>query len=135
MIILKIKKHDYFSKYFLKNKVKDLLKKLLINRSIKYNNSKLNTYLNDNYKIDLKKIINIFIKNIHLIETKKEYILELNEFKINDIKLITFINLIDFGNMNIRGINLFNSSLSDLRNNIKVYQKLFLLNPKGDIWQ
>lgn len=134
MLILKTKK-DYFSKYFLKNKVKDLLKKLLISRSIKYKDSKLNTYLNDNYKIDLKKIINIFVKNIHLIETKKEYILELNEYKINDINLITFINLIDFGNMNIKGINLFNSSLSDLKNNIDIYQKLFLLNPKGDIWQ
>lgn len=135
MIILKIKKYDYFSKYFLKNKIKDLLKKLLISRSSKYNNSKLNIYLNDNYKIDLKKIINIFIKNIHLIETKKEYILELNEFKINDIKLITFLNLIDFGNMDIKGIDLFASSLNDLRNNINIYQKLFLLNPKGSIWQ
>ena len=135
MIILKIKKYDYFSKYFLKNKIKDLLKKLLISKGSKYNNSKLNIYLNDNYKIDLKKIINIFIKNIHLIETKKEYILELNEFKINDIKLITFLNLIDFGNMDIKGINLFASSLNDLRNNINIYQKLFLLNPEGNIWQ
>lgn len=87
-------------------------------------------YLEDNYNISIENIVNeLMIKGFNYNKVKNLYILRVDENvkeSKSQEKLSTLIRLVDYGNMEVRGINLIHSSIEYIKNNIlniyRIYQ-------------
>jgi len=89
---------------------------------------KMNDYLKKQYNISLEDIINQVKFSTNKVLNK--YTLSINDNifeKETNIRLLSLIKLIDYGNLEIKGINIFNSSMNYIKNNIKSIYKFYQL--------
>jgi len=87
-------------------------------------------YLKDNYKLSIEDVISqLATKGFSYSKVKDLYIIRVNdnikETKSQE-KLSTLIRLIDYGNLDIRGVHLIDSTLNYIKSNIlniyRIYQ-------------
>ena len=106
------------------------LEKRVLDKISENNYVAMQDYLQKTYGISLQHIIKeLFIKGFSYSKVKNLYIVRINdsirETKSQE-KLSTLVRLIDYGNSEVRGINLFGSAVNYIRGNIlniyKVYQ-------------
>ena len=103
-----------------------LIPKIIINKVVslivdnKY--SAMQEYLKENYDITLEDIITqLATKGFSYSKVKDLYIIRINDNikeEKSQEKLSTLVRLIDYGNREVRGINLINSSLEYIKNNL-----------------
>ena len=81
---------------------------------------KLENYLKNNYNISCKKVIELFIKYIKVNSYKKD-IIKINIFdvKVNETRLNTLIQLMEFGNLELPKSELFSTLLKMSINAVK----------------
>lgn len=103
-----------------------IIPKFIINRMmslISKNNYKvMQDYLKDNFDLSLEEIVTqIALKGFSYSKVKDLLIIRINDNikeEKSQEKLSTLIRLIDYGNREVRGINLINSSIEYIRENI-----------------
>ena len=103
-----------------------LIPKIIINKVVslivdnKY--SAMQEYLKENYDITLEDIITqLATKGFSYSKVKDLYIIRINDNikeEKSQEKLSTLVRLIDYGNRDVRGINLINASLEYIKNNL-----------------
>ncbi len=101
-------------KEFLLTTLKDcyleyLRSELFNNRNKKHLLLNMNSYLVENYNVEIRKIFTSVIENLIVTTQGDNYKLTLNEFAIvtKNYTLGMFIRLIDYGNTEIRGLHIF----------------------------
>lgn len=124
------------SEDFIKNKVPKILKNILLNRCNKYTHINMKQYLEDNYKLDIKEIILAVCNNIVVSRVGSDYILALNsKSKKNDVSLDSLTRLVDYGNREVRGCELFDSGVRYLKSRINVIYYYSLVQKESGLWR
>ena len=103
-----------------------IIPKFIINRMMslisKNNYRVMQDYLKDNFDLSLEEIVTqIALKGFSYSKVKDLLIIRINDNikeEKSQEKLSTLIRLIDYGNREVRGINLINSSIEYIRENI-----------------
>lgn len=90
-------------------------------------------YLKKNYKISLEQLVNTVCSNFKISKYGNEYIIRLNKsVKINDTTYLeSLVNLVDYGNTEIKGVNFFSSVIKEIEENINNYYRFLLM--KGEL--
>lgn len=90
-------------------------------------------YLKKNYKISLEQLVNTVCNNFKISKYGNEYIIRLNKsVKINDTTYLeSLVNLVDYGNTEIKGVNFFSSIIKEIEENINNYYRFLLM--KGEL--
>lgn len=87
-------------------------------------------YLHEHYNIGIEDVINqLMLNGFSFSKVKSSFIIRIND-NIKEIrsqeKLSTLIRLIDYGNREVRGVNLINSSIDFIKSNLlniyRIYQ-------------
>ena len=111
-----------------------IIPKFIIKRVLdlinKNNYVAMQDYLKENYKLSIEDIIKeLAIKGFSYSKVKDLYVVRINDNikeEKSQEKLSTLIRLIDYGNLDIRGVNLINTTLNYIKDNIlniyRVYQ-------------
>ena len=116
------------------NFIKIAFPKIIINQLI-YNIKdkkciKMENYLNLNYSISLLDVVECLKNNLIVNKINNIYVIEINEMtleKNSKVKLSSLIKLIDYGNIEVKGINLFNKVAKNLIRNIMEVYKLYMI--------
>lgn len=117
---------DACSFLFVKNYVPKTIKKLLKSEIQKGLYKAQKDYLKETYNISLEKIIDVFIDNLDIEHIPGNYILYLNENRyINKNKIITLVELINYGNLKISGTQLFNNIIDYISNKLSSLYDIF----------
>lgn len=90
-------------------------------------------YLKKNYKISLEQLVNTVCNNFKISKYGNEYIIRLNKsVKINDTTYLeSLVNLVDYGNTEIKGVNFFSSIIKEIEENINNYYRFLFM--KGEL--
>ena len=105
-----------FTNYLINNYIKNITKSSLYNLD---NKKYYDKYLIKTYNISLNELITSFYNNIKVIKDHENYILFLDSnVHIKSVKLITLVDLLNYGNQDIEGLNSFNSIFSFIQKNI-----------------
>lgn len=113
IIIPKLLKINLYNKY----------KKLIKDKKIK----SINNYLELNFKLIFIDILNVLLNNIHIYNVNDKTVLTIeNNVKIKEYNLDTLLRLIDFGNLEFKGLNLFNTAFKSVQNNLNIAYKIYL---------
>lgn len=114
-IILK-NTNNSFTNYLINNYIKNITKSSLYNLD---NKKYYDKYLIKTYNISLNDLITSFYNNIKVIKDHENYILFLDSnVHIKSVKLITLVDLLNYGNQDIKGLNFFNNIFSFIQKNI-----------------
>lgn len=105
----------------------------LHNNLIKSN--KINNYLLHNYNISIEYLIQEVANNLLITKINNSYVIEINK-NIVDIKtnlnLLILVKLVDFGNSDIKGINLFFKTLKQLKENFIYLYQIYKINKERE---
>lgn len=105
----------------------------LHNNLIKSN--KINNYLLHNYNISIEYLIQEVANNLLITKINNSYVIEINK-NIVDIKtnlnLLILVKLVDFGNSDIKGINLFFKTLKQLKENFRYLYQIYKINKERE---
>lgn len=86
-------------------------------------------YLKEHYKISIEDIVEqLALKGFSYNKVKDLYIIRINdniEESKSKEKLSTLIRLVDYGNLDIRGIHLINSSIEFIKDNLLNIYRMF----------
>lgn len=105
-----------FTNYLINNYIKNITKSSLYNLD---NKKYYDKYLIKTYNISLNELITSFYNNIKVIKDHEDYILFLDSnINIKNVKLITLVDLLNYGNQDIKGLNFFNNIFSFIQKNI-----------------
>lgn len=121
---------NYYNAEFIIKKIPKLFINLINNEFDRRENQNIFNYIKKYYKLNKFEIREAIIKNLVCSRYADKYIIYIDEnyyFKKQNISLKSIINLIDFGNIEVRGINLTNNIFKLLSKNIKNLYKYYLL--------
>lgn len=118
---------------FIKNYLPQFIKKYLMGRAKDNIYKKVFEYINKNYKIKAKGIFESFIKSLEFIN-KNEYVIITinNNIRCGDEKLIALINLIDYGNLEIKGTGLFKDTFNFINKNLWTLYLIYCSRKRGN---
>jgi len=86
----------------------------------------MNNYLKDNYNITLEDIIKR--SKIVVNDRGNQFVISIEQNEtINGIPIETLIRLIDFGNMDIKGLNLFNSTFRYVESRLGTFFRYYMI--------
>ena len=113
----------YFKDILDKEFISKFIPQIIISRALilakKRNTQQMNEYLKKNLKLSIEEIINQIEFSIN--ETNDRYSLSINsniyENKTHE-RLISLVKLIDYGNLEIKGLNIINTSMYYVNNNL-----------------
>lgn len=89
--------------------------------------NKLISYLESNFKLNLNEILNFLLNNLHIYTVgRKTQITINNELKIKDINLDMLIRLIDYGNIEVKGIFLIKKCFEEIQSELRTLYKIYL---------
>ena len=116
----KIYGSKYYTNKFLNKSLKQTIKKLLISEVLnKHYSEQYDDFLIKNYKIKLIDLCKKVADSLLVSSNKKNYIIYLNNnIYINNNKLETIVNLVDYGSTDIRGCRLFSNIFKFVDKNI-----------------
>lgn len=108
--------NNSFTNYLINNYIKNITKSSLYNLD---NKKYYDKYLIKTYNISLNELITSFYNNIKVVRDDENYILFLDSnIHIKNVKLITLVDLLNYGNQDIKGLNFFNNIFSFIQKNI-----------------
>ncbi len=113
----------YFRDILDKEFISKFVPQVIISRALilakKRNTQQMNEYLKKTFKLSIEEIINQIEFSIN--ETNDRYSLSINsniyENKTNE-RLISLVKLVDYGNLEIKGLNIVNTSMYYVNNNL-----------------
>lgn len=94
----------------------------------------IDEYLKENFNIDLDTVIDNVCENLTIDEALGKYRIHVNFNRTEPItgqNINTLVNLIDYGNLEIRGINLINASFNYVQDHYTELYHLYLM--KGEL--
>lgn len=102
------------------------------------------TYIRDNYNINKFQLIALLQNNLRVSMYADNVIMDFNTVKvkeeiledgsINIIYLETLLNLLDYGNLEVRGANIINNIINYLESHIDSLYKLSKIRRGSDLW-
>lgn len=113
----------YFRDILDKEFISKFVPQVIISRALilakKRNTQQMNEYLKKTFKLSIEEIINQIEFSIN--ETNDRYSLSINsniyENKTHE-RLISLVKLVDYGNLEIKGLNIVNTSMYYVNNNL-----------------
>lgn len=125
---------DIFDENFIK--MIPALTAQIINEKSKGNKyKKMNDYLQKNYQITIEDVVKVLrYKGFSYSKVKNTYVVGVNYNTVESktqLKLDTLVKLIDYGNREIRGIDLINSSMNYIIKNLLNIYRLYQMRMKG----
>ena len=126
----------YFKDILDEEFVKDFVPKIIIIRASNFikrkNTIMMNEYLRKNFDISLEDVINQLKFSFN--QYNNMYSLSINaniyENKSHE-KLISLVKLIDSGNLEVKGLNIINSSMYYVKENLKGLYALYNMQERG----
>lgn len=120
---------DIISENFIKIIPQFIIRRVLEQIS-KNNYVAMQEYLKENYKVSIEDVVReLALKGFSYSKVKDLYIVRLNDNikeEKSQEKLSTLIRLIDYGNLEIKGVHLINNSIEYIKDNIlniyRIYQ-------------
>ena len=84
----------------------------------------------------INELIEVIPQQVVIKKYPTKFILEVNNNTyLKRKKVENLVNLVDMGNMSLRGTDLFNSTFRDIEDNLNSFFFLYLSNKGGKIWQ
>ena len=110
-----------------------LLKRLkleIFNKVGKHNFQHFKEYFKKELKItdDFFVVVRICLDHVKINISKNNYKIYISEndyYKNTNVRISTIVNLIDFGNLSIRGCYLFSEIFNNISDNIKNYYRIY----------
>ena len=121
-----------YSKSFINNYLIKIIRSNLIRKLAEPKYLPMNNYLESNYKLSLRELVELVCNNLKINKYANDYIVHLNRvIKYNDTRLEVLADLVDFGNTSIQGVNLFNRTLKEVEENVDSYYSYLFM--KGEL--
>lgn len=116
---------------FMYNKFPEIIHAYLINKAANLNKDvrkHVNKLLSDEFKIqDIYKLIELFSQHLKVNNQQNDYYITVEDVLINNILLESIVRAVDYGNSKFPPINLFNTSLVFVNNNLEALYKYYYL--------
>lgn len=126
---------NVYERNFLTDFLPNIVKKIFLGELNLSKYSLIFNYIEANYNIKKYKIIENIVDNIKIAKTPELVTIYID----NNIKNISYfdnlLNLIDYGNLDIRGTYALTKSFNYIRSNIDTIYKFFILRGKSNLWQ
>lgn len=105
---------------------------IIVSRALLLASSKtthqMNEYLKKNFKLPINDILKQLKFSTNRVNDTYLLIIDENVFeKSSNIRLISLIKLIDYGNLEVKGLNIINKSIDYVINNIKGLYQYYLM--------
>lgn len=133
-----------YGREFTHNKMPRLFLKLINTELSNPLNITILTYIKDNYNINRLQLSNLLRDNLRVSGYRDNVIIYFNNAKIKEeiledssIKvtyLETVLNLLDYGNLEVRGANIINNIINYLESHIDSLYGLSRMRRRSDIW-
>ena len=119
---------DIFEPKFIKEFIPQIIvarvKSLVKSENVK----QMNKFLKSNYAIDIDDVINALKFSINKVSNiYSSSVSNVAKERKSQEKVITLVKLIDYGNLHVKGLNIVNSSMNYVNNNIKVIYKHYMM--------
>ena len=126
-----------YDKDFINKDVKNLFLNLIKSNLTKNESAHLLNYIKENYNISIDQFWSTLKSNIDISFVDNKYYqltINPNVYIIPNTKLITIVDLINYGNRSIKGNLLFDNIVRYVEENIRHIRRLKLMKGKMSIW-
>ena len=133
----KIRLQNGFNYTFAHKKLPKVIIKLIVEDLKKPKNLPLLKYLKKEYRIKFSELINEISDNLKVLEDSVSVIVEIDSTAIikHGLKLVTALDFINNGNLELRGTNSINNVFNYVQTNINTLYKLYLVRKEGILWE
>lgn len=109
-----------------------IITNMFYNKIAQHKESKMNSYLSDNYDMQIVELLPILC-DIKVEKYRYAYIMQINmnKSKINSkYSVAEILHLIDYGNIEVKGLHIINNIFEYIRNNLNMLYRLYMFTQK-----
>ena len=121
-----------YPNHFVYQYLPKVITNMLYNKIARYKDSKMNSYLSDNYDMQIVELLPILC-DIKIEKYRYGYIMQINtnRSKINSkYSVAEILHLIDYGNIEVKGLHIINNIFEYIRNNLNMLYRLYMFTQK-----